>query len=514
MILSSPVLRQSRPASSSAARIARPGRRDSEVSLYFFVALLVLHAALAWVEKGRSIPATIHALAAFGVALVYGTNPRQPGKTLQAVAYICGAEILWHLGAKSGALPWEFGKEATVTVILVAMLRGGRVSWLPVLYFALLLPSVALTLAEMDLPSAREAVSNSLSGPLAIAASFAFMSGVRLTPQQVCKALLWFVVPMAGVAFLCYAGTFGAAAVSFGHTSNKAASGGLGPNQVSAALGFGVLCGLLWFFLQKGSLPLKGVLLLLILWFGVQSGLTFSRTGLYLAGLCAGVGALPLLRNPRARWTVSVLAITVYTAARFFLLPMLNHYTGGAFRERFQNQSLTHRDVLMTQQMQIWLSHPVLGVGAGVVDSVSSSLAYRAHTEYTRLFAEHGLFGLAALVILLACVYRAFRQARTARAKALCLAMASFGLLFMVVSATRLAVVALAFGLASVRLVPEYRSGRKLVPRPSGAPQPGRRLASPTRPLASGPSPLAAGIRTEFSNPAFSFQRSRPQETA
>lgn len=135
----------------------------------------------------------------------------------------------------------------------------------------------------------------------------------------------------------------------------------------------------------------------------------------------------------------------------------------------------------MSQQLQIWMSHPVLGVGAGVVDSASSSLEYRAHTEYTRLVAEHGIFGLAALIILLACVYRAFRQARTPYAKAFCLAMATFGLLFMVVSATRLAVLALALGFASVCLVPEYRPARKLAAWPSRAPA-APRLARATVP--------------------------------
>ena len=435
---------------------------------------------MARVEKGHALLVMLHGLATLGAALVYGTDPRHPERTIQAVAYICGAEVLWHMCARSGALPWEFGKYATVLVLFVAMLRRSRVSWLPVCYFALLLPSVALTLFQLDVFSAREAVAASLSGPLAIAASLAFMSQVRLTPRQACRALLWFIVPLTGVAFLCYAGTFGSSEVSFGSSSSKAASGGFGPNQVSAALGFGILCAFLCLLLEKGPLLLKGLLLLLILWFGVQSGLTFSRTGLYLAGLCAFAGALPLLRSPRARWTVSALAIAVYVVAHFVLLPMLDHFTGGAFQQRFENQSLTHRDVLMLEQLKIWMSHPVLGVGAGVVDSVGASLEFRAHTEYTRMVAEHGVFGLAALILLLACVYRGLRQAKTPYAKALCLAMAAFGLLFMIVSATRLAVLALALGLASVRVIPEYGLARKPIPRLSRAPRPRPRLAGAT----------------------------------
>ena len=460
-----------------ATTAAAPVGRERRISIQWLVALLLLHAALAWVEKGRSILVTLHGFAILGVALFYGTDPSHPERTIQAVAYLCGAEVLWRMCAHSSGLPWEFGKYASVMIMFLAILRRGHVSWLPLLYIALLLPSVPLTMADSELWSPRQAVSDSLSGPLAIAVAFAFMSQVTLTPRQVCRTLLCFAVPMTGVAFLCYSGTFGASEVFFNNDSNKAASGGYGPNQVSAALGFGVLCGIFCLLTGEGRLPLKGLLLLLCLWFGVQSGLTFSRTGLYLVGICTFTGVLPLLRNARARWAALASVVILFVVVNFALLPMLNNFTGGAFEERFENQSLTHRDDIMLGQMRIWLAHPILGVGPGVVDSVESSLGFRAHTEYTRLVAEHGAFGIAALIILLSCVYRAFRQARTPYAKAFCLAMATYGLLFMAVSSTRLAVVALAFGLASVRVTPENKSARKLVPRESRTPP--RRLFAP-----------------------------------
>jgi len=485
------------------ADVTPPSRAQSsrlgggQLSLYALVGLLVFHAVLARVEKGRPLLVMLYGVATLGAALAYATDPRRPERTVQAVAYICGAEVLWHMGARSGALPWEFGKYAIVLVMLVALQRRGRGSWLPVSYFALLLPSAALTLSQMGPFSAREAISASLSGPFAITVSLAFMTGVRLTPRHVCAALLSFVVPIAGVAFLCYGGTFGAAEVNFGNGSSKAASGGFAPNQVSAVLGFGVICALFWCFFEKGRLPFKALFLVLSLWFGVQCGLTFSRTGVYLVALCVGVAVLPLLRSARARWTFASMALTVYIAAHFVLLPLLDHFTGGALQERFENQGLTHRDVLMAQQLEVWMSHPVLGVGAGVIDSANSVLDYRAHTEYTRLVAEHGILGLAALVILLICLFRAFKLADTPEAKALFLAMTVFGLAFMVVSATRLALLAFAFGLASVRLVPDHQRCREPAPQPSRAPQPRPRRPLPSPPRPCGFPTLPPGIRCE-----------------
>jgi hypothetical protein len=437
--------------------------RDRQVSLLFFVALLLLHIGLARVEKGRPMFVTLHGLAALGIALLFATNPRKPERTLQAIAYICGAEVFWRMCARSSMLPWEFGKYAVVAIMGTAFLRRGafRVSWLPVVYFALLLPSFALTLMQFDLADARELLSANLSGPLAIAVALVFMSQVRLTQPQVCKALLGFIVPVAGVAFLCYSSTFGADEINFGKSSSKAAAGGLGANQVSSTLGLGILCALFWFLMQKGKLTLKALLIALILWFAIQSGLTFSRSGIYLTALSAFAGVIPLLRNARARWMVLSLAVVVSTLAYFVVLPMLDEFTGGALQKRFMNQDLTHRDVIMKEQLEMFLSNPLFGVGVGL-GKTSGIGSMQTHTEYTRLLAEHGMFGLAALGVLFVCLFQAFRKADSNYGKALCFAMITFGSLFMAVSATRQAVPALVFGFASIRIIAEGRAVRRL----------------------------------------------------
>jgi hypothetical protein len=434
--------------------------------------------ALARVEKGRPLLVMLHGLTALGAALIYGTDPRRPGRTIQAVAYICGAEVFWKMCVHSGALPWEFGKLAVIAVLLVALVRGNRFrdAWLPALYFALLLPSALLTFARMDLDSARQTISGNLSGPLALALSLVFMSQVRLTCQEITRILCCFLVPLAGVAFLCYSGTFGAAEVTFGSSSNHAASGGFAPNQVSAELGFGILCALFWFLLVRRSRQLKGLLLLLALWFAVQSGLTFSRTGLYLTGLSAAVGVMPLLRTARARWTTLGLATATFLLAHFLVVPCLDAFTQGAFENRFRNTDLSSRADFWTTELRLFMTHPLLGVGVGVSDSTrmeAGESGIQAHTEYTRLLADHGLLGLAALVVLMWCVYRGFRQPRTTYGMAFCWAMTTFGLLFLVVSATRLALPALAFGLAPVRFLPNRGSRPNLRPA-SSLRQPGR----------------------------------------
>src|ERR1035441_3537996 len=85
------------------AAVSRRGM-ERPISIYSFGGLLLLHMVLARVEKGHALLVMLHGLAALGAALLYGTNPRHPKRTIQAVAYICGAEVLWHMCARSD---WE-----------------------------------------------------------------------------------------------------------------------------------------------------------------------------------------------------------------------------------------------------------------------------------------------------------------------------------------------------------------------------------------------------------------------
>jgi uncharacterized membrane protein YGL010W len=73
-----------------------------------------------------------------------------------------------------------------------------------------------------------------------------------------------------------------------------------------------------------------------------------------------------------------------------------------------------------------------------------------SHTEFSRLLAEHGLFGLGALLLLALMTAQRFRQAQTPVSRAMVLSMMGWSLLFMAHSAMRLAAPAFLFGLAFV----------------------------------------------------------------
>src|SRR5262245_28823027 len=124
----------------------------SRHNLALFFALNVALALL--MEKSGAV-ATIHAI----LTLVIGIWCAARGDGLERVAvigaYIIGTEIIWRMS--NAQVPWEFGKYATTLVFVVAMLRNGRLKGpiLPSVYFALLLPSVLLTVMALELDEAR-----------------------------------------------------------------------------------------------------------------------------------------------------------------------------------------------------------------------------------------------------------------------------------------------------------------------------------------------------------------------
>ena len=316
--------------------------------------------------KRFSVLAPLHGMAVLGIGFWWVWSRRHARRTAQVLAYVCACEVLWRMTDEDNHLPYMFGKYAVFVLLAVALYRQGKqVPALPLLYFGLLLPSSVLTIAHDGLSIGRQWLANDLSGPLAIAVCLAWFSQASLTRERVLAMLLAFLGPTAGVAFLCYSGTFGASEITFGMSSSDAASGGFGPNQVSATLGFGILCALLAIVIGRVSLKMKLILAGAVLWFAVQSALTYSRTGLYLAALSCVVASLPMLRTLRTGLLVIGLAIGLFVVSDYFILPALDRFTDGGLSVRFRNTDPTSRGGLIRAELATWAAHPLFGAGVG-----------------------------------------------------------------------------------------------------------------------------------------------------
>jgi hypothetical protein len=253
--------------------------------------------------------------------------------------------------------------------------------------------------------------------------------------------------------------------VEYYGSSNTETSGGFSPNQVSAILGFAVLLLALHLLTGRTGALLGAALLALLLLFGSQSAMTFSRGGLYLAASGAAVASIYLLRDRVFRRRLFLGAMLVGAGALFIVIPRLVSTTGGAIVERFSSTYTTGRLEIAESDIYTWLNHPLAGVGPGEAKNARARFfrPEASHTEFTRLVAEHGVFGLAAVICLIALMWRAIARPGPPVSKALRAAVLTWGVLFMSIYGVRLAAPAFAFGMsfATLGLVSEDLRRRK-----------------------------------------------------
>jgi hypothetical protein len=419
--------------------------------------LFAAHVLLAVVTSQFRPLATLHALATLAVGFWLAATSRQPEKITLVAAYITGSEVLWRM--TQAQVFWEFGKYSVVAILALAMLRTGQLRGftLPFLYFALLLPSTVFPMENVGTDELRGHLSFNLSGPLALTVCAWYFSQIRLPLSAFYRALLFLVAPIIGIGTLTLMGTFKASVLRFGNESNFVTSGGFGPNQVSAILGLGVLAIFLYLLVEKRSPVFKSLLFALLIGMAAQSAMTFSRTGLYNAAVSAVAGTFYLVRDRRARLKLLGLVVCGFLVANYVLLPRLEQFTSGTLLKRFQSTSLTGRDAIIRADLQIWSDNPVFGVGPGQAAPYRAMLHREAaaHTEFSRMLAEHGVFGFLALLLLSLIGYRNLRRARDPKALALAAALTCWGFGFMLVTAMRLVAPAVILGLGSILLYPD-----------------------------------------------------------
>jgi hypothetical protein len=230
-------------------------------------------------------------------------------------------------------------------------------------------------------------------------------------------------------------------------------SGGFGPNQVSAALGLAVLCSFLLVIETRSRVGVRVVMFGVMVWLAMQSALTFSRGGLYTATAGILAGWLALVDQPRALLKPLMVAAALILLGYYVIWPKLDDFTEGNLTARFEDTGTTRRGDLSNVDLQLWIEHPIMGVGPGVSkENHEDEIA--AHTEFTRLVAEHGLFGATAIVLLFFAGFQNFKHATSSRERAIVLAMAAWSTLFMLNSAMRLVAPSFGFGLTFALILP------------------------------------------------------------
>jgi len=402
--------------------------------------------------------ATLHAATTVVVVAWISLFSRRPDALVGAAAYVVGCEVLWRQTGAS--VPWQASVYLLVAIFGVGVIRfAARPSHrlraaVPIVYLALLVPGASATIGAVGLIGSQELLGFYLAGPVALAL------GVLLLRQhwvrwEALRPTLWLLVaPISATLGLATAGAIGLSAVDFvSDESNIAASGGYGPNQVSAVVGLAaVVCAFL--ALKERSWLLRAFAASLAIWCLAQGALTFSRGGL-INVLIAAAFALPhFLTRTKNIFGLVLVGVIVFVICGLVLLPRLQDLTGGSLERRITSTDGSRLELAQIDA-DIFSANIATGVGVGLSEEErgQGKGLYAAHTEYTRLLAEHGLFGLGALACMVWMAATSYRRSHGLVARAWTAALLAWAAAEMTHSAMRLSVTPFVFALAALALV-------------------------------------------------------------
>jgi hypothetical protein len=436
------------------------------VPWWVVVLFLAAHVVLGLASDLNPPPlATLHAVTTLVVA-VWLVGVRRNVEAVACIAgYIAASDVLWRM--TGAAVPWEIAKISLTLVFgaaIIRMIRRPRRIGLPITVLLLLIPSAVVTVERFGLVSAgRERLTFDIGAYGVLVLGVIFFSNLK-APRQVFAGVLWMVLaPTLTVNTIATAGTIGLHADDFSSgLSNAASSGGYGPNQVSALIGVGALLSVFLVFLDKRPVMrfLAGGL---AIWFLAQSALTFSRGG-SLNLLVALVAVSPFYFRT-AQTAVRFLAVgaAVALVIAFAVIPVIQNITGDQFGQRFTSADPTLRTDIMRQELDTWSHNFALGIGVGMMERHIEDVGaaergqiprVSAHTEYTRLLAEHGLLGLAVILALLAIAIRSARSQVLFDGRIMSIALSAWAASELAHAATRLSLVPYLFALAALTIVP------------------------------------------------------------
>lgn len=414
--------------------------------------LIFLHLGIGQIAYRVPFFSTVYAYAVL-LTGIYWALRGNAIKLAYVAAYLVGAEVLFRMTQAQAF--WEFGKYSVGGIFLLYLLtRGIRNFFLPAVYFSFLLPSAFLLLPAADQIQAR-LLSGNLSGPFLLMLSVIFFSKVKITFLQLQNILLCLMLPVISILSIASYLTYTAESIYFVTASNVTTSGGFGPNQVSSMFGLGALTAYLLLFTGKSNFLSRALLFFIALLFATQSALTFSRSGVYTAVCSCLVATFYLVRKRKNFFKIFFTFVLLLGIGHFFVWPRLVVFTQGAIEKRFKETSMTNRESLAQQDLQIFLDNMLLGVGPGRSADYrpDKHLGTAGHTEFTRLLAEHGFFGIFSIIILLIMAIKAFLKKKFPLGQAVTAASLVWAVLFMAVNAMRIAAPSFMFGLAMIKLI-------------------------------------------------------------
>lgn len=382
---------------------------------YRYIPLLILHGGIGVVIFLFPFLSKIYSLGLFGFGVYYLLKTQNKNnEALFLSAYVVGAEVLFRM--TDGMFFNEYAKYSIMIFLFIGMIYTGfsKKAYLYWFFLILLVPGIVLSTVTLSFQAdIRKAIAFNISGPVCLGVSAIYCYRRNISLDRLRQILTASCFPLVVILVYLYLYTPSVKDVVTNTQSNFETSGGFGPNQMATVLGLGIFLFFMQLLLNSPTVVLKLINGSLALVFAFRGLVTFSRGGIY-TGIVMVVLLLIVLYfelGIKGRAKIAVIAM-VSTLLSLGVWTYSSQQTGGLINKRYANEDsrgrkktsqLTGREVLIESEFQMFLDHPFLGIGVGKNNEYREELTgiqSASHNELTRMLAEHGSFGLLALLIL------------------------------------------------------------------------------------------------------------------
>ncbi len=433
------------------------GPEEENFKVYFI--FIALHVPLAFALYTNPYVGAVNELLVLLIG-IWAVSFRPKDKLLHIliIAYIAGGETLWRMTGTSVLTSHEFGKYSAGLLLIMSLWKNRADVKIPFsvkFYLLLLLPSTILILFRPDLVFIERRLRDFIATQIAFTAFIVFFRNSNFKPTEFVKLMLVLIAPiLATMVISAYHVARLGNLVRFGWTSAQFTAMYGGVNQMANALALGaVAC---WLLLTTVRLKMIYTILIILTFLAIswQMLVSLSRGGVFTFTLVV-LFTLPLILKTstnRLRGLLITFFITLIIVQ--VIWPKLTAFTTGSVNARYEDID-SPRWKLAMAEFEVWQDHPLFGTGPGfarfeVYEYIDVQL--QAHVEFTRYLAEHGMFGLIALIIVFSWAYLNYIRVEDWRTKVWVLAFIIFTFGYWGQAATRTIAPSFAFGLSFIQI--------------------------------------------------------------
>lgn len=382
----------------------------------FYTYAILAHVAMGFLFFFLPVIGYIYGIAVLGAGIIYVINTRnRNNEVLLVAAYFTGLDV--YLKMIGALILNEYGKYTVMIFMLLGIFYKGfsKASFLYIFFLALLIPGIYIGAETLSLDAnIRKAIAFNITGPacLGICAIYTFKR--RISFDRMKDVLTMLMLPLIAIIVNLFLYSPSIKEIVKNTSSNFAASGGFGPNQVSTVLGLGMFIAFVKLLFDSTSKTIQIINTTLVVLFAFRCIITFSRGGM-ITGLIMMVALLLVLyriTTTRAKGKI-VLISGAAILAGLLVWGYTSIQTMGLIDKRYANENaagikkesaLSGREFLIQSEFEMFLNNPFLGVGVGKNKEVreeNTGIKAASHNEVSRMFAEHGTLGIVAFLILL-----------------------------------------------------------------------------------------------------------------